>query len=57
MSCMDETSSPWPGILYRINNTSNDQLTVNSNGSKKIDVFRFMIVMRLLKIIYLIKMS
>lgn len=37
MSCMDETGSPWPGIVYRIKNISNDQFGANTNGSIKVE--------------------
>jgi len=35
LSCMDETGSPWPGIVYRVKNQTLDQLAVNSNNSLK----------------------
>ena len=36
-SCMDESASPWPGILYRIKDSSNDQIAANSNNSLKFE--------------------
>ena len=37
MSCMDETGTPWPGIVYRIKNSSNDQFGANTNSSIKVE--------------------
>lgn len=37
MSCMDETGAPWPGVVYRIKDASNDQLSTNSNNSTKVE--------------------
>lgn len=35
MSAMDETGTPWPGMVYRINNGNEDQFGANSNASTK----------------------
>lgn len=37
MSCMDETGSPWPGMVYRIKNSSNDQFGANTNSTIKVE--------------------
>ncbi len=36
MSAIDETGSPWPGVVYRIKNNSYDQIAANVTTSKKI---------------------
>lgn len=36
ISAMDESDSPWPGIVYRISNGSEDEIIVNVNGSTKV---------------------
>ena len=36
ISAMDESGSPWPGIVYRISNGSEDEIIVNVNGSTKV---------------------
>ncbi len=37
VSCMDETGSPWPGFVYRINSATEDQLDANTNNSIKVE--------------------
>ena len=37
MSAMDETGSPWPGVVYRIKSSSFDEVSANVNGSNKIE--------------------
>ena len=38
MSAMDESGSPWPGIVYRLNKEkTNQQIGVNVNSNKKIE--------------------
>ena len=37
MSCMDETGSPWPGMVYRIKDSSNDQFGANTNSTIKVE--------------------
>ncbi len=37
VSCMDETGSPWPGFVYRINTASEDQFSANTNKSIKME--------------------
>lgn len=34
MSSMDETGSPWPGMVYRVFNANDDQFAANSPSSK-----------------------
>lgn len=34
MSAMDETGSPWPGIVYRVNSANDDQLAANTPSSQ-----------------------
>lgn len=35
MSAMDETGSPWPGIVYRVKDSNNDQFGANATSSTK----------------------
>lgn len=35
MSVMDESDSPWPGIVYRVKDSNNDQLGANASSSSK----------------------
>lgn len=37
MSCMDETGTPWPGMVYRIKDRSNDQFGANTNSTIKVE--------------------
>lgn len=37
MSCMDETGTPWPGMVYRIKNSSSDQFGANTNSNIKVE--------------------
>lgn len=37
MSAMDESGSPWPGIVYRVQSANEDNLAANVNGSIKTD--------------------
>ena len=37
MSAMDESGSPWPGIVYRIKSNTSDQVAANANNSNKIE--------------------
>ena len=38
MSAMDETGSPWPGIVYRIKSSTYDEISANVNASAKIEI-------------------
>ena len=33
---MDESESPWPGVVYRLNSDAEDQIGVNTNSSSRI---------------------
>ena len=37
MSCMDETGSPWPGMVYRIQNENSDQFGANVTTALKFE--------------------
>ena len=37
VSCMDESGSPWPGFVYRINTGTEDQFSANTNNSIKME--------------------
>ena len=37
VSCMDESGTPWPGFVYRINSGTEDQFAANTNSSIKIE--------------------
>lgn len=37
VSCMDESGTPWPGFVYRINSGSEDQMSANTNTSVKME--------------------
>ena len=34
---MDETGTPWPGMVYRIKDRSNDQFGANTNSTIKVE--------------------
>lgn len=37
MSAMDETATPWPGVVYRVQSNTEDNLAANASASVKID--------------------
>ena len=37
MSAMDESGSPWPGVVYRVQSNTQDNLAANATNSAKVD--------------------
>lgn len=37
MSIMDESGLPWPGMVYRVHNSNNDQFGINASSSIKLE--------------------